>query len=76
VCVCMRVCVSVCVCACVRACVQALQCVCVHLCASTGMSVHLCPPCGAHGVWFWLIVCAPHSTPRRHKGTCLRCVDA
>ena len=77
----------VCICALVRvrACVRACKrcrCVCVQLRASAGMSVHLCLlVLMMSGSWYvvlllsWLIVCAPHSTPRLHKGTCMYFVD-
>ena len=45
----MCVYVYVCVRVCVRAC-KHCRCVCVHLCAGAGMSVHLCLSYGAHDV--------------------------
>jgi len=64
VCVCMRVCMhasSASVYACTSVQVQACLCICVCLVVL---------------MMSWLIVCAPHSTPRLYKGTCLCCVDA
>jgi hypothetical protein len=84
VCVCMRVCVCVCARACACTCVQVQACLCI--CAGlVVLMMSWLMVRGAHDMWClwyvvlllsWLMICAPHSTLRLHKGTCLCCVDA
>jgi hypothetical protein len=72
--VCVRACV--CLCVCVRACVRASSAG-VYACTRVRVQACLCMRvCLVVLMMSWLMVCAPHSTPRLHKGTFLCCVDA